>query len=213
MLELQGLPVGSNGPLGAIEPAKQLSARDVKLGPQLDLGVAAKPVEDCQACRWPLDHRYCDGAVGSNHVGRLVSEQLVVQRDDLGPVSLFSGSSLHMAGCYCRPKLIRTWASAGQCIIQVSQTLLDLFRVPQPTILILKQDKLAVISDSSRTPGICKQEKGKETEHLGLHRKEMRHCAGEPDRALAEVAPDQRRPARRNMAFREDQIDSLEDSA
>src|SRR5215472_12871366 len=111
MLELQGLPIGSNGRLRAIEPAKQLSARDVKLGPQLDLGVAANPVEDGQACCWPLDHRHCHRAVGSDHVGRLVSEQLVIQRDDLGPVSLFSGSSLHMAGCYCRPKLIWTWAS------------------------------------------------------------------------------------------------------
>ena len=115
---------------GTAYTSEQLGARDVELRPAGDPLVAAERVQDDETGRRALGHRDRDRPVRLDDRGRLVPDQLPVQRCDLPPVGLVRAGRAGVAGGDRGVQLVRPGPPRAQRPLKQQLAFGDLRAVP-----------------------------------------------------------------------------------
>jgi hypothetical protein len=182
---LKSRVICANRLLDSAEAPEELGSCDMELRPTAHLRVATNSLEDGQTCVRPVNHSDRDCAVGPNNVGRLKSEQLVVQGDDLGPVCIGRRSRFRMARGYGRPELVSAWALTPQCL----DTLTHRLAVSQATLA--DTERALVITDSQMRDQLTVAQAGI-TEHssrLAMLRATVNHLCNRVADNPVDVSP------------------------
>ena len=162
------------------------------------------------AAAGPVDLGHRDRPVERDHRARRDGQQLVVQRQDLGPVGGGRDGRVAVHGVDRGLDLVRARLAAAQALPDEGLALGDQRAVPARPVLVGEQHQRAVRGRAGRPPRLGEQHQREQPEHLGLVRHELGQQPPEPDRLGAQVGAGQRLARARRVALVEDEVDDGE---
>ncbi len=170
------------------------------------VAVQVQPVDQVQRRRRAVHLGHRDRPVQRRHRARGHGQQLVVQRDDLGPVGgrgVRRVAVHRVDGCL---DLVRAGLAAAQALPDQRLALRDELPVPPAAVLVGQQHQAALRRGAGRAPGLRQQHQREQPGHLGLVRHQPGQQPAEPDRLGAQVGPDQLVTGAGRVSLVEDQV-------
>ena len=110
-------------------------------------------------------------------------------------------------------QLVRPRLAGPQGLGEQLLTLGDLRPVPARAVLVGQQDQVARRADPAAAARVGQQQQRQQPCHLGLARHQRGQRAGQPDRLVAQIAPDQGVAGRRFVARGEHQVHDAQHAA
>ncbi len=155
-------------------------------------------------------HRDGDQAVELSDRGWRQADERVIEPDDPRPVGVLGPRGAGVLGGDRGLEEVRTGLMVTSGSSELSEALLNLGLVPERSVLIGKQHRLAGRVGSGGLTCIGEQDEREQRADLGFLRHQRGEQAREPDPLPAQIGPCQTRPFGRHVAFVEDQIDNSE---
>jgi hypothetical protein len=152
-----------------------------------------------------------DGAVESYDGGVGPRKQAVVEQQDLGPARLLPAGRLGVA---CRDRgfdRVRARPAHGERAGRERRRCADCLVVPARAVLVAEQHDVACGGKSRGRAGEVQPDERQQAEYLGFARHELGEQPGQPLRVASQLGALWPRPARREVAFVEEQVDDDQD--
>ena len=137
-------------------------------------------------------------------------EELVVQRQHLGPVGVHRGGCIAVHGVDRRLDLVRPRCVASQTGAHEVLALGDQSAIPQAAVLVGQQHQRAVGGDTSGPSRLTEQQQREQADRLALVGHQLDEHPSETDRLDTEIGADERVPTGRCVALVEHEVDDGE---
>jgi hypothetical protein len=172
-----------------MEPAEQVRASRVEQVVVVE--VVLERCEQRESTLGTVGHRDRDRAVELDHRrGRGLGEP-VVQRGDLRPVGVLGPGRSRVERGDRALQLVRTRSSGEEGPVQGGETLVDHRVVPAGTILVLEQDHRPPWVRPGVPARMLQEHQREQAPDLGLVGHQHQDDAGQTDRLVAQIRPDQ----------------------
>ena len=191
----------------ATEPAEHVRAgrrQQVVCG---ERRVVGQPIDKHEPLPRPLAHRDRDRAVQFDDRRRGDGGQVVVEGDDGRPVGVGGRRRPHVLPRDRGLEAVDADPPGAGGVAQRRLALPDHVGIPQAPVLVVEEDRHAVVSVTRRGAGMVEEHEREQAGRLRLSGEERREDAGEPDRLLAQLVADGLLARRRVVALVEDQVE------